>query len=110
MNSLSQEQLLLPRNQESHPRSASSRRPYVDAYKERGLEVVSVQVEVTGRFSTKGAAAEDLQYRVSVKAKSSKEEVLELMRHTDTVAEVHNTLRRGAAVILRECIVEDCHS
>jgi hypothetical protein len=32
MNSLSQEQLLLPRNQESHPRSASSRRPYVDAY------------------------------------------------------------------------------
>jgi hypothetical protein len=32
MDSLSQEQRLLPRNQESHPRSTSSRRPYVDAY------------------------------------------------------------------------------
>jgi hypothetical protein len=38
MDSLSQEQRLLPRNQESHPRSTSSRRPYVDAYGRYAIE------------------------------------------------------------------------
>jgi uncharacterized OsmC-like protein len=78
--------------------------------KERAIEVVSIQVEVTGRFSTKGAAAEDIRYRASVRSRSNKEEVLELMRHTDTVAEVHNTLRRGPAVTLSEYIVEECNT
>jgi uncharacterized OsmC-like protein len=77
---------------------------------ERAIEVASVEVEVTGRFSTKGAAAEDIRYRASVRSMSNKEEVLELMRHTDSVAEVHNTLRRGPAVTLSECIVEECHT
>ncbi len=77
--------------------------------KERAIEIVSVQVEVTGRFSTKGAAAEDIRYRASVRARNNKEEVLELMSHTDCVAEIQNTLRQGRSVILSECIVEECH-
>jgi organic hydroperoxide reductase OsmC/OhrA len=76
---------------------------------ERGIEVESVQVEVTGHFSTKGAPAEDIQYRASVRSKNKKEEVLELMLHTDSVAEIHNTLRRGTAVTLSECTFEDGH-
>lgn len=76
--------------------------------KEREIEIISVQVEVTGCFSTKGAAAEDIRYRATVRSRSDKGEVLELMRHTDTVAEIQNTLRRGMAVILSECVVEEC--
>jgi organic hydroperoxide reductase OsmC/OhrA len=40
--------------------------------KERGVEVVSVEVEVTGRLGSKGAAAEDIQYRATVTSPNSK--------------------------------------
>ncbi len=73
--------------------------------KERGLEVESVEVEVSGRFGSKGEPAENITYRASVKAKGSEQEVLSLMRDTDSVAEIHNTLRRATPVVLTECRV-----
>ena len=73
--------------------------------KERGLQVSSVEVEVTGNFGSKGEPAEDIQYRAALKSNATREEVIDLMRYTDSVAEIHNTLRRGTPVILSECRV-----
>ena len=73
--------------------------------KERGVQVSSVRVEVTGRFGGKGDPAEDIQYRAEITSTGSREEVLELMRYTDSVAEVHNTLRRASTVVLTDCQV-----
>lgn len=77
--------------------------------KERGLEIESVEVHVTGQFGGKGEPAEKIVYRTSVKTRSSERDVLELMRHTDTVAEIHNTLRRATPVVLTECQVVQAH-
>jgi organic hydroperoxide reductase OsmC/OhrA len=77
-----------------------------DIYREarkRGIEVAHVQVEVSGEFSGEGMPAQNVAYRASVEAKASRQQILELMRHTDSVAEIHNTLRHGSAVILAEC-------
>jgi len=68
-----------------------------DVYREaknRGLDVESVEVEIVGQFGSKGEPAENITYRVSVKAKGREKEVLDLMRYTDSVVEIHNTVRR----------------
>jgi organic hydroperoxide reductase OsmC/OhrA len=72
---------------------------------ERGLEVEAVEVEVFGRFGGKGEPAGDIQYRVAVRADGAQEDLLDLMRYTDTVAEIHNTLRQPNSVTLVECSV-----
>ena len=77
-----------------------------DLYREarkRGIAVVRVRVEVTGEFASEGAGASNITYRASVDAKAPEEDVLELMQHTDKVAEIHNTLRNSAPVSLVEC-------
>ena len=77
-----------------------------DIYREakrRGVTVEGVQVEVTGEFGGEGEGAREIRYSASVDAKAPRDEVLALMRHTDTVAEIHNTLRGGAAVVLAGC-------
>lgn len=84
-----------------------------DIYREakgRGLEVESVKVEVSGQFGGKGEPAENITYRASVKAQGSEREVLALMRDTDSVAEIHNTLRRARPVVLTECRVVQARS
>jgi uncharacterized OsmC-like protein len=77
-----------------------------DLYREarkRGIEIVRVRVEVSGEFASEGAAASNITYRASVDAKATDQAVLELMRHTDRVAEIHNTLRQSTPVFLAEC-------
>jgi uncharacterized OsmC-like protein len=71
--------------------------------RKRGIEVVRVRVEVKGEFNEEGACASNITYRASVDARASEEDVLELMRHTDKVAEIHNTLRCSSPVLLAEC-------
>ncbi len=73
--------------------------------KERGLTVDSVRVEVSGYFGGKGEPARDVTYRASVSTKATKDEVIELMRYTDSVSEVQNTLRQGTTVNLVGCEV-----
>ncbi|HEV2326317.1 MAG TPA: OsmC family protein [Terracidiphilus sp.] len=73
---------------------------------ERGLKIESVEVEVTGEFGTKGAPAENITYRTSIKANGTETELLDLMRYTDSVAEIHNTLRRATPVVLSGCEVD----
>jgi len=77
-----------------------------DLYREarrRGIRIDRVEVEVTGEFSGEGSAADNISYRASVDAKAPREQILDLMRHTDSVAEIQNTLRRSSPVILSHC-------
>jgi uncharacterized OsmC-like protein len=77
-----------------------------DLYREarkRGIEVVRVRIEVTGEFGAEGEAARSITYRASVDAKAPEDAVLDLMRHTDRMAEIHNSLRQATPVLLSEC-------
>ena len=77
-----------------------------DIYREaarRNITVRSVQVEVSGTFGeAPGSAAQDVTYSATVEAEASEETIRELMRHTDTVAEIQNTLRQATVVTLAE--------
>jgi hypothetical protein len=59
-----------------------------------------VDVEVTGEFEAEGKPGSNIIYRAKVKANASKEDIHQLLRHTDTVAEIQNTLRVGTPVKL----------
>ena len=74
-----------------------------DLYREAGkrdIEVRSVDVEVTGTFGNPGEPARDIRYRVLVQADAPQAEIDDLIRATDSVTEIQNTLRAGCAVRL----------
>ena len=76
-----------------------------DLYREarkRNIELQSVRVEVTGEFGAEGEGARDVSYSASVEGSAPQEDLLALMRHTDTVAEIQNTLRASVRVTLAE--------
>ena len=80
-----------------------------DIYREaakRGLKVDQVDVEVEGDFGAEGEPARNVTYRARVKAQASEAEILELMSHTDRVAEIQNTLRIETPVTLSGIEVE----
>ncbi|HEY1042747.1 MAG TPA: OsmC family protein [Telluria sp.] len=72
-----------------------------DLYREAarlGMSVTSVEVRASAEFDGRGLAARDIRYAARVESPASEEQVQRLIRETDAVAEVHNTLRSGAAV------------
>ena len=72
-----------------------------DLYREAarlGLVLDGVRVEALAEFAGVGLAASDVRYRASVQSSASPEAIAQLLRETDAVAEVHNTLRKGVAV------------
>jgi len=74
-----------------------------DLYREaakRGIAVQDVKVEVTGTFGNPGEPARDISYRVQVHADAPKATIDDLIRATDAVTEIQNTLRAGCAVRL----------
>ena len=76
-----------------------------DVYREakkRGIEVQRVEAEVEGTFGAEGAPAERFAYRARVSARASRQRIIELMQHTDSVAEIQNTVRRSCPVLLTE--------
>lgn len=76
-----------------------------DIYREarkRGIDIQKVVVEVAGEFGGEGEPARKIFYRASVAAKARREQILDLMRHTDSVAEIQNTLRQSSPVVLSE--------
>lgn len=80
-----------------------------DVYREarkRGIAVDRVEVEVEAVFGAEGAAAERLAYRARASGAASREELVALLRHTDTVAEIQNTLRRSCPVVLTDAEAE----
>ena len=74
-----------------------------DLYREAarlGLALDGVRVEAEADFDGRGLAARNIRYRASVRSSASAEDLARLVRETDAVAEVHNTLRAGTPVEL----------
>lgn len=66
----------------------------------RKISVHEVRVEVMATFGSEGEPASEIAYAVRVRADASEAVIHELVRATDAVAEVQNTLRKGCPVRL----------
>lgn len=76
-----------------------------DIYREAGrrnIKVERVEVNVEGDFGAEGEPAQNVIYRAKVIAQASEDEIREMMKFTDTVAEIQNTLRIETPVVLTE--------
>jgi organic hydroperoxide reductase OsmC/OhrA len=74
-----------------------------DLYREaakRSIKVLHIEVQANADFGAEGHAASRLSYRVAVRAAAPEDAIRDLIKHTDSVAEVHNTLRLGMPVLL----------
>ena len=74
-----------------------------DLYREAarlGMFIESVEVQANAEFPGIGLAATDITYRATVASPASAAEIAELLRVTDAVAEIHNTVRSGVPVTL----------
>jgi organic hydroperoxide reductase OsmC/OhrA len=75
-----------------------------DLYREAkrlGIRLDAVEVEASAEFDGIGLAATNIRYRARVSTDADDQILARLLRETDAVAEVHNTIRSGAAVALQ---------
>ena len=76
-----------------------------DLYREatkRNIKVERVEVNVEGEFGAEGEPAKNVTYRAKVAVQASEEEIQDMMRFVDTVAEIQNTLRVVTPVVLNQ--------
>jgi organic hydroperoxide reductase OsmC/OhrA len=76
-----------------------------DLYREAarlGIAIDSVEVEASATFAGIGLAATNIRYRAAVESSAPAAAIAELLRQTDAVAEVHNTIRAGTPVELKQ--------
>src|SRR4051794_27229916 len=74
-----------------------------DIYREAGKRGISVErgeVEVEGEVGGEGEPAQRIEYRARVTADASEDEIEALLRHTDSVAEIQNTIRSAIPIEL----------
>jgi uncharacterized OsmC-like protein len=74
-----------------------------DLYREAAkmkIDMETVTVTVEGEFGNEGEPATSIRYKVAVVSDAAPDEIAALIKYTDTIAEVHNTLRRGIHVQL----------
>ncbi|MBI1781808.1 MAG: OsmC family protein [Sphingobacteriales bacterium] len=74
-----------------------------DIYREaakQDIPVDAVEVICESEFGWPGEAGKNIQYKVHITSSVSCDILEDLIKHTDTVAEIHNTLRKGATVTL----------
>ena len=64
------------------------------------IPLESVEVEAIAQFPGIGLAATNVRYRASVSSPAPASAIADLLRQTDAVAEVHNTIRAGVPVAL----------
>jgi organic hydroperoxide reductase OsmC/OhrA len=64
------------------------------------IMVTAVEVAAMAEFEGVGLSATNIRYRARVSSPASETEIATLLRETDAVAEVHNTIRAGASVSL----------
>ena len=64
------------------------------------IPIEKVEVEARATFAGVGLAASNIRYRAKVASSASRAAIAELLRQTDAVAEVHNTVRTGVPVEL----------
>lgn len=75
-----------------------------DIYREavkRKITVSEVEVICSGEFGGEGETGKNFTYKVNVVADASGEIIDEMTRYVDSIAEVHNTLRKGIDVKLK---------
>lgn len=75
-----------------------------DIYREaskRQMQIRSVEVFVSGEFGDEGKPGFNIQYEARVDCEATEEEINDLILYVDQVAEVHNTLRVGTPVTLK---------
>jgi organic hydroperoxide reductase OsmC/OhrA len=75
-----------------------------DLYREAqrlGIPIDGVQVEASAKFPAIGLAATNISYRAQVRSPAPAADIARLLRETDAVAEIHNTIRAGVPVQLR---------
>lgn len=73
-----------------------------DLYREAArlqIGIESVEVEASADFKGVGLAATNVRYTAKVISSASEAEIARLLRETDAVAEIHNTLRAGVTVL-----------
>lgn len=76
-----------------------------DLYREankRGISVSGVTVECTATFGREGEPGHGFQYKVNVRSEAPRAVINDLIAHTDHVAEIHNTLRKGVDIELKQ--------
>jgi organic hydroperoxide reductase OsmC/OhrA len=76
-----------------------------DLYREavkQNIKVEKVEVEVNGDFESEGTGAKNVTYRAKIHAEGTEAEIRALMEHTDTVAEIQNSLRVLTPVTLSD--------
>lgn len=72
-----------------------------DLYREAermGIALDGVEVEASAEFPGVGLAATDICYRARVESSAPASQIDALLRRTDAVAEIHNTVRAGVPV------------
>ena len=75
-----------------------------DIYREavrRDIQIEQIIVTVTGEFGGEGEPAKSIFYETKIDSPAPKEEIRKLIEDVDRIAEIHNTLRQGIAVTLR---------
>jgi uncharacterized OsmC-like protein len=76
-----------------------------DIYREaakRNIKVERVEVEVDGDFGAEGEPAKNVVCRAKVTAQASEQEIQDMVRFVDTIAEIQNTLRVVTPVTLSQ--------
>jgi organic hydroperoxide reductase OsmC/OhrA len=74
-----------------------------DLYREAarlGITLKGVEVVAQADFDGVGLAASNIRYRARVESVATAEQIERLLRETDAVAEIHNTIRSAPAVEL----------
>lgn len=76
-----------------------------DLYREAGkrkLAIAGVEVLFDGEFDAEGEEGTNFSYSAHVISDASSSEIKELINWTDRIAEIHNTLRKGIPVTLKD--------
>lgn len=74
-----------------------------DLYREatrRNITISEIKVNVTCDFFSEGEAGSNFKYSAEIKSDEPPDVIRNLIEFTDSVAEIHKTLRKGAEVVL----------
>ena len=66
-----------------------------------GIPIESVEVEASAEFPGVGLAATDIRYEARVQSPAPAADIARLLKETDAVSEINNTIRAGVPVVLQ---------
>jgi uncharacterized OsmC-like protein len=68
--------------------------------RKKNITITKVTVEASAKFAVEGEAGYNISYKAQLEGDAAGEEFAALIRRTDAVAEIQNTLRAGVKVPL----------